>query len=101
MSDAKRATHQRAKKNESTITAVSETARVEVLDEQPQPQPEPEHWTLGSWHGRTLYTCRRCTYATLHEADIRQHVSAHLVQPTHTSRVGLVDQYGRPLPRPD
>lgn len=48
-------------------------------------------YTIGTWAGRPNYLCAACPFATLEEAEIRDHVLSHRVappappaEPTHT-----------------
>ncbi len=48
----------------------------------PVPVPKHEHYAIGQWHEKPMFSCKHCPWSTLDEDEMVKHIADHLKTPS-------------------
>lgn len=68
MSNGKEAVKARRPKKKAVVAPVAKAA----------PVTENEHYSIGEWHEKPMFQCKRCPWSSLDEDEMVNHVANHL-----------------------
>jgi len=65
-----------------------------------KPKPQVEHYTIGEWHEKPMFQCKRCPWSTLDENEMVKHIADHLKTPSvRRTDTGFVTSAGAKIIR--